>query len=265
MGVDSAFAAATVLIDDVGSRLASIETEQDARLQLINRFIVEVLEWPWESVKTEPHGPSGYADYLLSEQKRPSLVIEAKRTGTLLLESASPDVRNLKLGGPTLKPAREGIRQAIEYCLDQGANYAVVTTGLVWVVFVPVPGEGIPFKDGQAFIFPSLESIRQHFALFYELISREGVSRRLFRAHFAKAEGLKAQAYEPLHSVNERRGSKLLAKTPMAADLDLVFREFFAIMAQKPPVFRHKSVHPRRCHLTPIGSSDHDHLRSQRT
>ena len=46
-----------------------IETEQDTRFQVIDRMLTEVMGWQHSDVRTEPHGPSGYVDYLLSRDR----------------------------------------------------------------------------------------------------------------------------------------------------------------------------------------------------
>jgi hypothetical protein len=89
MSLDDAFSRAKVLCEELEPRLSEIETEQDARLQIINRFLTEVLGWSFADLKTEPHGPSGYTDYLLSAFGQKRFVIEAKRIGPLLIKGTS--------------------------------------------------------------------------------------------------------------------------------------------------------------------------------
>jgi thioredoxin reductase (NADPH) len=54
MPLDRSFDLAKALCADVQNRLLRKETEQDARVQLINRFLTEVLEWPVADIRTEP-------------------------------------------------------------------------------------------------------------------------------------------------------------------------------------------------------------------
>lgn len=230
MSLDNANIAFQTLSNDVSTRLSEIETEQDARLQLIDRFLVEVLGWDHAAIKTEPHSPSGFTDYLLRIGDQPRFVLEAKRTGKALLDTQNQSYRTYKASSPALQSAADGIKQAAGYCLDHGVEFAVVTTGLVWIAFLPFP-PGKSYRDGTAIVFPSLDSIRDNFAAFHDLFSKEGVSKKLYKLHFAKADGLSAQQYDPLTAVTRESDVRLLAKSSLAADLDPVFREFFGSLS----------------------------------
>jgi hypothetical protein len=63
MSIDRAHERFKAVAADVEKNLARIKTEQDARFQIINRVITEVLGWPIEDVETEPHTKAGYVDY----------------------------------------------------------------------------------------------------------------------------------------------------------------------------------------------------------
>jgi cold shock CspA family protein/energy-coupling factor transporter ATP-binding protein EcfA2 len=231
MHLDESFELAKKLISEIEPRLSEIENEQDARFQIINRFLTEVLGWEFGDVKTEPHGPSGYTDYLVSAGGQRRLVIEAKRNGPLLIDTLNPEMRVYKVGGPALASALPGVQQAASYCLDHGVNYALVTTGVVWIAFIPLPGTGTSFKEGLAFSFPNFQAIIENFAVFYDLCSKEGVALKNYNLHFAKAGGLSIAAFEPLTAANRAEYIRLLPLSQLAADLDPVFREFFGSMS----------------------------------
>jgi hypothetical protein len=57
-----------------------------------------------------------------------------------------------EINGPALTSARPGIKQAASYCLDQGAAYATLTTGVTWIVFLPFPLAGVPYTEGKAYV-----------------------------------------------------------------------------------------------------------------
>lgn len=227
MTLDTSFKRAEALVSDVRERLGQIETEQDARVQLINRFLTEVLGWDFAEIRTEPHSPAGYADYLLSSAGRKRLVVEAKRIGPILINTANPEMATYKVGGPALAAAKPGIQQAASYCLDHGAAYAALTTGVTWIAFLPFPLAGVPYTEGTAFVFPTLDSVLKNFAVFYDLLSREAVTQRTYDLHFAKASGLTVEAFEPMVAANKNEYIRLLQPTQLASDLEPVFREFF--------------------------------------
>jgi len=230
MSLDQANSTFQKLLDDVSERLSAIDTEQDARLQLIDRLLIEVLGWDHAAIKTEPHSPSGYTDYLLTISGQPRFVLEAKRTGKALLDTLNPSYRTYKVSSPALSSASDGIKQAAGYCLDHGADFSVVTTGLLWIAFLPFPA-GKSYREGTAIVFPTLAAIRDNFAAFYDLFSKEGISTKLYKLYFAKADGLAVQQYDPMSSVNQKADLKLLPKSSLAADLDPVFREFFGSLS----------------------------------
>ena len=227
MSLDKSFEIAKALVEDVQPRQAQIETEQDARMQVINRFVTDVLGWDFSDIKTEKHSDAGFADYLISSSGRKRLVIEAKRIGPIILNTANPGLAMYKVGGPALAAAMPGIRQAASYCLDHGAGYAALTTGITWIIFLPFPMAGIPYTEGVAFVFPTLESILKNFALFYDLLARESVVNRTYDVHFTKASGLTIEAFEQMAAANKNEFIRLLPTTQLAADLEPLFREFF--------------------------------------
>ncbi|MEI9994654.1 MAG: cold shock domain-containing protein [Rhizomicrobium sp.] len=229
--MDDALAKATALFAEVTDRVREIETEQDARLQLINRILVEVLGWDYADIKTEPHSPSGFTDYLLSATGQKRLVVEAKRIGTILVDTFNPRFASYKVGGKAIASAIDGVEQAAKYCFDHGVNCAVVTTGVAWIVFMPFPGAGVSFREGHAFVFPNFTAILDEFAAFFDLLSKSGAASRLYTLRFARAAGLSIAEFEPLVVANRNEDARLIAPSPLAADLDPVFREFFGAMS----------------------------------
>ena len=210
-----------------------IETEQDTRFQVIDRMLTEVMGWQHSDVRTEPHGPSGYADYLLSRDKdnRNCLVIEAKRQGKILVDTQNPKLANYKLGGPALKSAGGGIRQARQYCSDHGVCFAALTTGFEWIFFIALRTDGISPLEGTAIVFPTLDSISENFATFHDLLSKSGFGQELIRVRLQEAEGLEVTHSDEMYSVAQPDQIRLLQKSNMAVDLDHVFNEFFSTMS----------------------------------
>src|ERR1700675_2652894 len=127
-----------------------------------------------------------------------------------------------RVGGPALAAAMPGIRQAASYCLDHGAAYAALTTGVTWIVFLPFPVAGVPYTEGTAFVFPTLDSILKNFAVFYDLLSREGVTQQPCDVPFAKASALTVEPFEPMTAANRNEYIRLLQPTQLATDLEPV-------------------------------------------
>ena len=228
--VDDGFAAAKAIVESVTPRLHDIITEQDARLQLINRFLREALGWDYPDFGTERHNANGYSDYVLSGQGRKRLVVEAKRVGTLV-DTLAPKSNTYKVGGPALKSASEGTAQAASYCLAEGTNLAVLTNGIAWIIFRPFPAHGVAYTDANAFVFPTHQSLLEDFSLFFDLLGKPAVLQNTHTLRFAKDGGLSLVQFEPLTAANREEDSKLLAPSELARDLEPIFREFFGSLS----------------------------------
>ncbi|MFN5815458.1 MAG: ATP-binding protein, partial [Pseudanabaena sp.] len=175
MNLDSAKEQFDSLYKELLQKEIPLETEQDARLHIIDRILIEVLGWDRQGIRTEPHTESGYIDYLLSAGSRNRLVVEAKRTSKLLIDTRQPRMAWYKVGGAALQSATEGLEQAKRYCTDTAVLFSALTTGFEWIGFWAVRTDGIPPKEGKAVVFPSFEAIQQNFATFYDLFSPAGM------------------------------------------------------------------------------------------
>lgn len=227
MDVDAFEAPLKALVENVGGRLEAIETEADARFQLIDRLLIEALGWRHEDFMMEPHNPSGYTDYLVQYRGTAALVVEAKRIGKLPIDTVDPKLGRYKIGGSALKSAAEGFTQAASYCLEHGVEFAALTSGTVWIAFMALHSSGKSFREYKAIVFPNLASIESEFATFYDLFSKEGVSQKIYRTHFAKLDGLSVKRFEPMLSVNRPNDLRLLAKSDLARELEPVLSSFF--------------------------------------
>lgn len=208
-----------------------IETEQDTRFKIIDIILTEVIGWSRDEIKTEPHTDSGYIDYLLRSSDGSRLVVEAKKTGVNLVDTKQPGMSWYKVGGPVLKSARDGLEQAKRYCTDEAVLFSALTTGLQWIGFWALRPDGVKPLEGKAAVFPNLKSIREDFALFYDLFSREGISSKLYQAHVHESEGMQIRHSEPLTAVYDKDDIHLLNKSRLTADLENIYRRFFSTMS----------------------------------
>lgn len=231
MNVDKAKNVFDELYAEWLQNMGQIETKQDVRFQVINRMLTEVLGWPFFDVKTERAVNSGYVDYIVGSDGRNRLVVEAKRAAKILVDTKNPRYSAYKAGGPALESARSGLEQAQRYCLDTAVPFSALTTGFEWIAFWAIRTDGTPPMDGRALVFPNLDAIKENFAVFYDLFSREGVIQQLFQIHIHEAEGLKIQHAESLTAVLPGSDVRLLKKSKLAADLEIVFKKFFSTMS----------------------------------
>lgn len=67
MNIDAAFSRFMELLDGIQLGVESSETEQDCRQKVIDRFLLDVLQWRPDAIHAELHTETGYADYVLSD------------------------------------------------------------------------------------------------------------------------------------------------------------------------------------------------------
>ena len=224
--LDFAYDRAIALINDVEPRLSTIQTEEDAKLQLIVRFLTEVLGWDHADLSTERKNDNGYSDYIVSDGGRPAFLVEAKRQGELELATSATKKQPYKISGPALKKCIDGIEQAASYCAPEGIQLAVVTDGTKWIFFKPfIPGES--YKSKEAIVFPSLHSIHDEFGAFFELASKEGNQKALYKHIFDKIHDHRLLLTLGLHSAFTEADVHPNHKSQIAFDLDNIFNSFF--------------------------------------
>lgn len=225
--VDVAYERATEIVADVLPRIAEIETEEDAKIQLVTRFLTEVLGWRFADISTEKKHDNGYSDYHLSHAGSPAIVVEAKRQGVIDVRTSNKRRRPYKISGPVLKNAIVGIDQAASYAAPEGIQLAILTDGVKWIVFKPfIPG--IPFKSKEAILYPNLESVLDDFSEFFELLSKHGFDQNLYKRVFDELHDSRTHLTQSLISAFQEIDIKPQPKSALAIDLEAVFDRYFA-------------------------------------
>ena len=209
----------------------NIETEQDARFQVIDRILTEVLAWDYNNISTEQHTDSGYIDYLIHSEERSRFVIEAKKASKLLIDTINPKLGNYKVNGPALASAQDGIQQAQKYCINTGVSFAALTTGFEWIGFLAIRTDGKSPDTGKAIVFPTLNAISKNFAIFYDLFSKKGILNNLYQIRIYENEGLQIHHSDTFYQIIDKNQIRLLTKSKLASDLDQIFRGFFSAMS----------------------------------
>ncbi|HCG8540269.1 cold shock domain-containing protein [Vibrio parahaemolyticus] len=214
------------LLEEVREDLPSIESEEDAKVKIINRIFNECLGWSFTTFSCENNHENGFSDYILKIGGVESLVVEAKRIGILGVESAVTDkYRTLKISGSVLKPSIQGIRQAHSYASEVGIPISVVTDGITWIVFKTwVQGS---YREKEAFVFPSLEAVENSFSVFYELLSYDCFTAKTFNVLFDELHNSRQYLTLPLTSAIEPSEINILQKSPIAFDLEKILNSFF--------------------------------------
>jgi energy-coupling factor transporter ATP-binding protein EcfA2 len=229
--VDGAFESFKKLYNQISRSSDTITSEEDVRLKVINPFFVEVLGWDPSCIQTEEPTGEGFLDYKFNIDGSARLVVEAKNDSLSFGLEGRTGGRAYKLNGPILsvKPLpRDGILQAISYCGAKNAELACISNGREWVVFRGSRlGDGKDTLSGMAFVFPSLESVKENFKIFFDLLGRERVEGYIYRALFQEAEGQPIRAAAFSRTVRPVDGFRLLEKTSLAQDIDRIMSAFF--------------------------------------
>lgn len=147
-------------------------SEADTRVKVIDRVLKEVCGWSESNIAREEHVHSGFIDYTLSLRGRPYVAVEAKREGIAFVFPQDSIHKSYKLSGAILTKSeiRDAVTQVRSYCDDIGIRYAIATNGYAWVIFRAIR-EDIPWREGSARVFPSLEYIIENFTDFWNLLS----------------------------------------------------------------------------------------------
>jgi len=114
--------------------------EADTRHQIINTIIHDILSWPKESICCESYIDPGFADYVLVNNNKTHLIIEAKKQGVYF---NLPNSFNLKTNFGYIKlnqlltdaSINKAILQVKNYCISEGITYACISNGNEWIFF----------------------------------------------------------------------------------------------------------------------------------
>jgi cold shock CspA family protein len=227
MSIDAAYELANAIINDATANIAHIRSEEDAKLQIITRLLVEGLGWRHADISAESPNENGYSDYILNDGQRNAFAVEAKKLGVLEIATQATSMNFYKISGPVLKGVATGVSQVASYCLPQGIPLSVLTDGIIWIVFLPwVPNA--PFRDKQAVVFPGFKAILDDFSTFYELLSREHSAKGTYRVIFDRVHENRLILERSLFAPIAPGDIALVQKSAMAFDLDNVFARFFS-------------------------------------
>lgn len=209
-------------------------SEADTRANLIDKVLTQVLGWPEAAIAREEHVHVGYIDYSLQIQTRRYVAVEAKKEGTAFTFPTAAH-RSLKLSGTLLtdKPIAEAINQVRNYCDSAPIRYAVATNGYAWIVFRAIR-EDMPWRNGSARVFPTMEYVLEHFTDFWNLLSFEAIQAGSLDEEF----GSSARNPRQLHRVVDRlfNADLPLQRNKLHAQLYPLIEAIFQDIADQDPV-----------------------------
>jgi hypothetical protein len=175
------------LVDsDLATKLKNAN-EAETRLLVVDR-VLSILGWHPEEYKPEKPTSSGrYTDYRLTIDTDEKLIVEAKRwglIGPISKNLQSAQYQNIYLHKHCGEELSALLDQCRIYCSDCGMQYAVATTGSMWIVLVGGI-TGVEWGKIYSFVFHSLEDISARFNRFYDLLSKESVKNNSLAEEFS--------------------------------------------------------------------------------
>jgi hypothetical protein len=208
--------------------------EADTRANLIDKILIQVCGWPEADVHREVHTDRGYLDYTLAIRRRPHVAVEAKREGKPFVLPVTTS-KSLKLSGAlmTSPNVKDAINQVRGYCDDSGIRYAVATNGYAWIIFRAIR-EDMPWREGNARIFPSLEDIESNFSEFWNLLSYEAIQSGSFDSEF----GTTLRAPRKMYRVIDRlfNSDLPLQRNRLHVQLHPLIQTIFQDIAEQDPL-----------------------------
>lgn len=229
--IDAAYIKLEQIIQEITSYDHTIFTEQDTRVKIIDRILVEVLGYSMNDIQTESRSGVGYLDYQITLKGIGKLVIEAKKDGAKFNIDTSYSGRAYNIDGAVLngQEVKNGISQAIYYAAQESIELGCLTNGKTWIIFrANRMGDGKKVIQGKAFVFGSLENIKKDFKLFYELLSPLAIQENNFRALFQEAEGNEIRNKEFVQVLKDENTIKPFSNANYSGDFDRVMTAFFS-------------------------------------
>jgi hypothetical protein len=158
--------------------LTKLENESTTRLRAIDTILFDVLAWDKKSVDSEKYcRAEGYADYVLSINNVPALVIEAKRSAIdFVLPDLSFENRPYVFGvlATECPLATKALQQAIGYAATLGSQYVAICNGHQWLLtFTFVLDQ--PLNSRLVYVFESFDAIATRFGTFWDCFSPQGL------------------------------------------------------------------------------------------
>jgi hypothetical protein len=99
----------------------------------------------------------------------------------------------------TDKQISSAVLQVRGYCDDAAIRYAIATNCYAWIVFRAIR-EDMPWRNGSARVFPSLEHIAENFTEFWNLLSFDAIQRGSLDEEFGSSK----RTARNLHRVVDR-------------------------------------------------------------
>lgn len=218
---DRALASLDELCTETESGDHSDRNEATTRLQVIDKLLMDVLDWPVDQINCEEYHEGGFLDYVVGNPQS-RLVLEAKRSGLHFEVPAGTDSGTLSLRqfyehSPINKRA---VDQVLEYCQHAGIPIAVLCNGDQIVTFLGSRGDGVAPRDGDAIIYKSLRDARTQFTALWDQLSIHGISTGALSRQLSSRQSLAAPPPPLSSTIHQYPGYRI--GSAMETDLSIL-------------------------------------------
>lgn len=175
--VDSAYAEFLSSRGKVDAEAKNLN-EATTRLRVIDTVVFDILAWDKAEVDVEKYcRAEGYADYVFCHDKKPCLILEAKREGVHFLlphTTYRETPYTFALLAKDCPEAMEALHQAAGYAVTLGCRFIAISNGHQWLFSLTFVEEQ-PLEDRLVFVFESVDAILRKFRQFWNCFSKEGL------------------------------------------------------------------------------------------
>lgn len=221
--------------EGLGERIATyrVALDQDGneaqtRFHVIDEFLTNELDWKKDAIRVEPYiEGAGFADYAFFSSGRCRAVLEAKKDALELCSVKQTGVAVVALDGSALKGAADGVSQAIGYAARFGSAVGVVTNGRQWIMFLASRSDGKPPNEGLAVVFPTIESILNSWAQFYDFMSEAGLQEHKLATYLRERESGSTSVPASYFRAVDRSQKRVPQVSDLAFSLSELFRKSF--------------------------------------
>jgi hypothetical protein len=148
-------------------------SETDTRSKILDKLIINVLGWSEFDIEREGWVRVGFFDYEIKTSAF-QFVIEAKKNFNefkLPIKGNEVKIKSIYDGN------KEVIDQIRQYVFEKGLSYGVITNGSQFIIGQFSNTQGKDWKEQKCIFFKDLTDIKKNFDKFYDLLSRESVTR----------------------------------------------------------------------------------------
>jgi GTPase SAR1 family protein len=146
-------------------------SESDTRSKVIDKMLIEILNWREKDIQREGHVGYGFYDYKLT-LPGVHIIVEAKKQ---FVEFILPNKHKTATLNSLLKGNEEVIKQIRSYAADFGITNGVITNGKQFIIGKFLNYDGTDWKKNKCLIFNGFEDIRERFIVFYNNLERNSV------------------------------------------------------------------------------------------